>query len=129
MLVSNPTSAGVSMQLHLKFALLVTAGLFVTGCGQHNCRLTALSVSPTSATLDHLAAAPGNQGQFFAAAVVSGSCAIPACVNCSGQTWMVSDPINVSISNNGTATCVGATSGAVTVTATAPVAAGSAHVV
>ncbi len=53
------------MQLHLKFALLVTAGLFVTGCGQQNCRLTALSVSPTSATLDHLAAAPGNQGQFW----------------------------------------------------------------
>jgi hypothetical protein len=113
------------MQLHLKLVSLAIAVLIAAGCGQRNCRLTALSVGPSSATADHLAAAPGNQVQFFATAIVPNGCASAACVNCSGQTWTVSDPDNVSISNNinnnGTATCVGATNGAATVTATAPV--------
>lgn len=105
--------------------LVITAFLISVGCGgQQNCELTALSVSPSSATADHSVSSPGNQVQFFAGPVMKGQCAVPACVNCLGQTWTVSDTVNVSISNNandnGTATCLGATNGAVTITATAP---------
>ena len=113
------------MERHLKLAsLLVAAVLISTGCGDANrdCNLTALSVAPRIASADHTAAASGNQVQFFAGPVTPKVCATAACVNCWGQTWTVSDPVNVSISNNandnGTATCLGATSGAVTVTAT-----------
>jgi hypothetical protein len=113
------------MHLRLKLVLLISAILVGSGCSQQTCRLTGLSVTPTSATADHLAATPGNQVQFFANAVVPKGCATTACVNCSGQTWTVSDTVNVSISNNpgtnGIATCLGTTNGAVTVTATAPV--------
>jgi len=113
------------MHLRLKLVLLIAAILGGPGCSQQTCRLTGLSVTPPTATADHLAAAPGNQVQFFANAVLPKGCATAACVNCSGQTWTVSDTVNVSISNNpgnnGTATCLGATNGAVTVTATAPV--------
>lgn len=116
------------MQKCLRLAsLFVAAFLISAGCGDINrtCALTGLTVNPSSATADHALAAPGNQVQFFAGPVVKGQCAIAACINCSGQAWTVSDPVNVSISNNatdnGTATCLGATNGAVTVTATAPV--------
>jgi hypothetical protein len=88
------------MHLRLKLVLLLTAVLVATGCAQQNCRLTGLSVTPPSATADHLAAAPGNQVQFAANAVVPKGCVTTACVNCSGQTWTVSDTVNVSISNN-----------------------------
>lgn len=106
--------------------LVVTALLISVGCGgQQNCELTALLVSPSSATADHSVSSPGNQVQFFAGPVMKGQCAVPACVNCLGQTWTASDNLDVSISNNasdnGTATCLAATTGAVTITATAPV--------
>lgn len=108
---------------------LLLAVLIATGCGHQDCRSIALSVSPQDATADHTAAAPGNEVQFFANAVVPNGCATAACVNCSGQTWTVSDPVNVSISNkannNGTATCMGTTNGAVTITATVSGTAGS----
>jgi len=119
----------VAMHKLLRLASGFFAAVLVSvGCGdsQQNCDLTALLISPTKATADHAVSAPGNHVQFFAGPVVKGQCALVACVNCWGQTWTVSDPINVSISNdandNGTATCMGATNGAVTITATAPVA-------
>jgi len=108
-------------------SIVVTAVLVSAGCGssQHNCDLTAFSVSPASTTADHAVSAPGNQVQFIAGPVTKGQCAAGGCINCWGQTWTVSDPVNVSISNNdsdnGTATCLAATNGAVTITATAPV--------
>ena len=108
--------------------LVMAAFLISVGCGgsQQNCELTALSISPSSGTADHTLSSPGNQVQFFAGPLLKGhQCAVPACVNCMGQTWTVSDTVNVSISNNasdnGTATCLAATNGAVTVTATAPI--------
>jgi len=110
-----------------RLASLVAAFVVSLGCGssQQNCDLTAFSVLPSSGTADHAVSSPGNQIQFFATPVTKGQCASAACVNCWGQTWTVSDTVNVSISNNGidngTATCVGATNGAVTITATAPV--------
>ena len=108
-------------------SLVVTVLLASLGCGgsQQNCDLTALSVFPSTRTADHGIPSPGNQVQFFAGPVTKGQCVAGECVNCSGQTWTVSDTANVSISNNandnGTATCLGATKGTVTITATAPV--------
>ena len=120
------------MQKSMRLASLAfTAALICAGCGntQESCDLTALSVNPGSATADHAVSAPGNQVQFFAGTVTKNQCASIACVNCWGQTWTVSDSVNVSISNenldNGTATCLGKTNGAVTVTATAPTPHGS----
>ena len=116
-------------------SLVVAAVLISAACGgiRQNCNLTALLVSPSSSIVDHAVSAPGNRVQFFAGPVTKGQCAIVACVNCWGQTWTVSDPVNVSISNdatdNGTATCLGATNGAVTITATAPVSGKSAQTV
>lgn len=121
------------MRIQVGLISLVTAVLIATGCGEQNCRLTGLSVGPTNATADHAAAAPGNQVQFFASASVPKGCTHTACVNCYGQTWTVSDPVNVSISNNandnGTAVCKGTTNGAATVTATAPAGTGSTQTV
>lgn len=117
------------MHKPLRLASLFVAAVLVSlGCGntQQKCDLTALSVSPSSVSADHAVSAPDNQVQFFAGPIAKGQCAAGGCVNCWGQTWTVSDPVNVSISNNandnGTATCWGATNGAVTITATAPVA-------
>jgi hypothetical protein len=100
------------------------------GCGGKSpitlaCKITAINVSPSSATISHTAPPPGNTQHFdaFASAVT------PGCVvsqsNLTTGTWSVSDNINVSISNVqgatfGTATCNGPTSGAATVTATVP---------
>jgi len=117
-----------AVEKHVKLAsLFLAAALISAGCGDanQNCHLTGLTVGPSSAAADHALAAPDNQVQFFAGPVVPKGCAVAACVNCWGQTWTVSEPVNVSISNdavdNGTATCLGATNGAITVTATAPV--------
>ena len=122
-----------SMRVRVELISLVTALLLATGCGQQTCRLTGLSVEPPNASADHAALAPGNQVQFFASAIVPKGCTHTACVNCSGQTWTVSDPVNVSISNNandnGTAVCKGTTNGAATVTATAPAGTGSTQTV
>lgn len=113
---------------HFRLASLVVAlPLVAVACGgsQQNCDLTALSILPASATADHAISSPGNQVQFSAGPVTKGVCVAGACVNCWGQTWTTSDSVNVSISNdasdNGTATCLGSTNGAVTITAKAPV--------
>jgi hypothetical protein len=78
-------------------------------------------VNPASATADHAAAAPGNQTQFFVAYKgVPNGCAFSQVVP--QADWTVSDTTDVSISSakdgtNGIATCLHATSGAATVTA------------
>jgi hypothetical protein len=121
----------IAVQVHITLVPLITAVLIATGCGQQNCTVTAFSVTPPNATADHAAAAPDNQVQFFAAAIVPKGCMSAVCVNCFGQNWTVSDPVNVSISNNandnGTAVCKGATNGAATITATITGAYGSMH--
>jgi len=117
------------MRLKAKATSLFVGILISQACANQNCRLKGLSVSPTTAISNHLALTPGNQVRFWASAIVPKGCLTAACINCSQQTWTASDPVNVSISNgvsdNGTATCLGATSGPVTITATAPAGAGS----
>jgi hypothetical protein len=110
------------------FSVLFMFFVAIVGCGGNSataCKLTAINVSPASATISHTAAPPGNT-QHFDAFEASGT---PGCVFAQGNlttaTWSVSDTTNVSISNvhdatYGTATCKGATAGAATVTATVP---------
>jgi hypothetical protein len=99
--------------------------VLLTSCGGGDlgCAMTGIVVSPGSATADHNATAPGNGKQFFALSVVPHGCAVTAVVL--QPNWSVSDGVDVSISNvhdgsDGTATCVNATPGQVTVTATLP---------
>ena len=109
--------------------LLLIAGV-LCGCGtQNNPCVEGMDfrVVPAAGTASHLSAAPGNQVKFTATSqpyVISGSgCALPQIVASVQATWTTSDAKNVSISSaagatNGLATCLGATSGAVTITAT-----------
>lgn len=97
-----------------------TAG---TPSGTLDCTVRALSVIPQNAAANHIASAPGNQQQFSAGPNMPMGC-IPPPLPFDFATWSVSDPVNVSISNavdstRGTATCLGATAGAVKVTASA----------
>jgi hypothetical protein len=86
------------------------------------------SVIPLTATADHTAKPPGNQVHFGPQVIDNypAGCAVPALVPVIDDAiWTSSDPINVQISNavdstNGLATCVGATVGAVTITAKSP---------
>jgi hypothetical protein len=121
----------VRLRLRLFSGLLALSplGCFsLSGCGGNSmasdCRITAINVTPATASADHAAPAPANTQHFdaFIAAVTPSSCVFIT-GNLSTVTWTVSDSMNVSISNvqgptYGTATCKGATVGAVTVTAT-----------
>jgi len=89
---------------------------------------TTYTVTPTTATLDHMAAPPANQQQFTATSVTTYpkgcSIAIPAYVLAPFQTtWSSSDTVNAPIDStfgqatNGVATCKGATTMPVTLTA------------
>jgi len=110
----------VLLALPLAFAVACSAD----GGGDPCSPIPGARVSPQSATVDHQAAPPGNSQQFFAFAVASPGCVAPHS-NLLNVTWSVSDMTNVNISNAkdgtfGTATCIGATSGPVTITATLP---------
>src|SRR5215471_13792799 len=103
--------------------LLSLAGAGCGGSGNHDCNMTAVSISPASAIANHSAAPPGNQQRFIPGPVLPPGCPPPP-LPFGFATWSVSDPVNVSISNakdqtNGVATCMAATAGAITVTATA----------
>jgi hypothetical protein len=94
-----------------------------TPSGTLDCTVRALSVIPQNAAASHISSAPGNQQQFSAGPNMPMGC-IPPPLPFDFATWSVSDPVNVSISNaldstRGTATCLGATAGAVKVTASA----------
>ena len=107
---------------------MLAAGAVVCGCGvpatSAGCTNSyRLMVSPTSATADHNAAAPGNQVQFSGASAIiaPAGCAAPAVMVPEYATWDNPDPINIQISSardatNGIAVCKGVTSGAVTLT-------------
>lgn len=95
------------------------------GCKPSGFSLGALPAEGANTTPDHSAAAPGNQEQFVAdvGPVTGPGCATPAYVFLAKANWTVSDPVHVHISSapdatNGLATCVDATQGAATVTAT-----------
>ena len=118
----NPT-----LVLRLLVALLALA---IASCGSDQCTVASMAVDPSTGTADHNAAPPGNEQQFFSDGTMTGSCPAPPMSTpirrgLQDVIWTVSDAANVSISNVkdstfGTATCLGPTSGAATVTATLP---------
>jgi hypothetical protein len=86
-----------------------------------------LQISPTSATADHSASAPGNQQKFMATSpnifATGNGCVESALLELVHPQWTSSDPLNVSVSSanddtNGTATCTGMTGEPVTLSAT-----------
>ena len=107
----------------LALPLVISAAWAGCGGGDPPCSpIPGVRVSPQSATVDHQAAPPGNSQKFLAFGVASAGCVVPLS-NLLNVTWSVSDTTNVSISNAndatfGTATCLGATSGPATITAT-----------
>lgn len=110
------------------FAGIIMSGV-LSGCAvpsQQCLPVSINSVSPTSATADHMDPSPGDQQKY----VVSSregqsalSCPISAIDEILTPTWTVSDTVNVKISSakdstNGVATCIGATTAPVVLTAT-----------
>jgi hypothetical protein len=89
------------------------------GCGAY------IDVSPSSATADHAAQAPGNQVQFIT--ITGQKCTNGAYSNAIAVIypgWTNPDPLDISISSaadatNGTAICKNTTAGPVTLTASA----------
>jgi hypothetical protein len=87
---------------------------------------------PVTGAADHSAAPPGDRFQFQAVGgeyVVSGHCAVTALVGPVNLNWTSSDPADITMDSspgtaNGTATCVNATNGSVTVTGTPPAGSG-----
>jgi hypothetical protein len=105
--------------------------VLLTGCavsastGQQCTNGLVMNISPTSATADHTQVAPANQVKFqsLVSPTASPGCAVPAWVMTAAPAWTNPDPKDISIdsssdsSMNGLATCTGATSGPVTLTA------------
>ena len=95
------------------------------GCGTPSCTFVAVKIAPQTASADHGAVPPANGLTFTAVgATVPPGCALTH-TNPANVTWSVSDSVHATISNahdrtNGTAACLGATTGAATVTATMP---------
>lgn len=105
-------------------ALVLSLGLVLPGCGG-TCRTQSVRVMPQSDTADHNSAPPGDSVAFTAWGSGGGSGCSSTAANLGTVVWSVSDTVNVSISNAqdvtfGVATCVGPTSGPVTITATLP---------
>ena len=105
--------------------------LFLAGCGAapnpgSQCDpILQMKITPTVATADHMAAAPGNQVKFEAVegdGIVSG-CPINNVLRLVQPVWTNPAPLDITISSaqdatNGTAVCLDSTSGPVTLTAT-----------
>lgn len=115
----------------LLFRLLgLSLALLLASCGNEQCTVASMTLDPQTASADHNAAPPGNAQQFFSDGTLVGKCTVPAPMTpirrgLQDVVWTVSDTVNVSVSNVkdstfGTATCLGPTSGAATVTATLP---------
>jgi len=109
------------------FVGLILLTLALSGCGSRridttNCNLTGISVSPQNGTANHSSLPPGNSVHFNAFGTVPSGC-VASQANLTNVTWSVSDPATASISNLNdstfdTATCNGASTNPITVTAT-----------
>jgi hypothetical protein len=114
--------------MKLAIAILLVL-LAVVGCGgspkSPGCFITGMNVSPATATVNHVAAAPGNSQQFAAFETSAPDGCAFALSSLQTVTWTVSDTVNASISNThdatyGVATCIHAAVAPITVTATTP---------
>lgn len=108
--LSSPKALLKAGSLFFSLAAVVSA----SSCGatpSNSCLVTA-NITPAAASADHVVASPGNQVQFALNTSVAGNC--PLIADKLGA-WSSSDPLNVSISSTGVATCLGATPSAVTI--------------
>jgi hypothetical protein len=129
MRLMSVTESGAFQRTFLLFVLPLLFIAGSTGCGGRSspdCSIaTALAIAPTTATADHLAAAPGNKISFVAGNALPNGCPPQPGPLRQDLKWSVSDPANVSIGNTlnvdyGVATCINATPAPVTVTASGP---------
>ena len=115
------------MSRYAPFGLLLVLSVTAIGCGSSSGKVTAVTISPSTATIDHTSPAPGNQ-QPFGVFPNNNGCAAPRvllAVNVTGYkdaVWSSSDPTNAPISNTAgatyrVATCLNAVNGPVTITA------------
>lgn len=117
----------VALLLGALSASAMLTGCAVSGSTGTTCSTTlVMNITPTSATADHTLPAPGNQVRFqtVVAPTAPDGCALPAFLLAATPTWTNPDPKDISIDSssnpgtNGLATCMGATSGPITLTAT-----------
>jgi len=112
----------------LAITVLFVFAIVLVSCGTAGtkCHFSSLNVSASGpTTADHTAVPPGNKVHFSAFGMSQQSECGSTQANLTNVTWSVSDTANVSISNTqditfGDATCLKATSGPITVTATLP---------
>lgn len=112
----------------LAASVLLLAG--ATGCGDDCSTIISLTISPQSVAIPHSAMPPGNTQQFSAFAGYR--CGMHTASSLGhGVIWETSDPVNTSITGDGTATltCINATGGPVTITATTAALPGPTHAV
>jgi hypothetical protein len=126
----------VRKRSHHPAALIICLALLLalasTGCGgtSMDCSVAqSLTVLPNPASADHAAASPGNKVPFSGFDAIAPGCPLTPGPARTDLKWSVSDPTDVTIGNTanvdyGVATCVNATPGTVTVTATGPNTAG-----
>lgn len=105
----------------LSVGLLATVGCGGQGFAPPSCGVTGLNVTPSTATADHAAAAPGNSQIFGASFQFKNNpgCAVPA--DAVLFNWAASDPsvhLSSSPSFAVTATCTAAVTNPVTIAAT-----------
>jgi hypothetical protein len=114
------------MKHRLLLTMTIASVLVAAGCGSSDgaCDVIGLNIAPTTASVDHLAAAPANTQQFIATSKVGPSCpAVTAAIR-RDVMWSVSNAAatisNVNDTTYGVATCVATSANAITVTATLP---------
>jgi hypothetical protein len=88
--------------------LTLVCGL-MAACGTNTCVIST-TIEPTSATVNHTST--HNTEQFSLKSSVAGNC--PLVPDFEG-TWSTSDSVNTAINDQGLATCLNATTGAVTI--------------
>lgn len=110
----------------LLYLLLYAACFSFAGCGGSSapdCGAIGLNVTPSSATADHTAAAPGNGGGFSAFDLFKNGPGCPAITAAPvNSNWTASDPsvhFSTMPASLVTATCTAAVANPVTITATA----------
>jgi hypothetical protein len=101
--------------------MLFALALPLAGCGTTpSCEPATMSIVPASVMLSHTATPPANQQQFIEEYVAEAqpgcSAAVPA-IEVAGPLTS-SDPIDVSVSSEGVASCLNATNGLVTLSST-----------
>lgn len=87
--------------------VLLSCAWMGAGATSHEACEINTGIVPPKATADHSAAPPGNQAQFSLASTVQGNC--PMIPDRAG-VWSTSDQEDITVSDQGLATCLKATS-------------------